>query len=127
MSSITYDELKDRVGRKLGIVATGQSLSAEDGEVIAEALLDVQAQVVILLQSGFFDVVNGIDNALADPFAEIAAGQLVDEFGIPEPKRSELKSQRLGLPGRSLAERRLRALVETPTVKLQTTTDVTYV
>lgn len=126
MSSITFAELKDRVGRKLGVLTDGNSLSAEDGSIIGEALLDVQGQVVILLQSGFFDVENGIDNALADPFAEITAGQLVDEFGIPEPKRSELKNQRLGLPGRSLAERRLRALVETPTVKLQTTTDVYY-
>lgn len=120
MTDKTYAEMKDIVAQKLGILAAGDSLSAEDGDVIGSTLLQVQAQLDRLgLVS--FDVESGMDEAYADPVAEIAASMLVDTFMVPEPMRSEMRFRgMLGAPGRSPAERRLRYLLDGLTTKLAT-------
>ena len=85
------------------------------------------ANVVELDRLGILSAsfVDGIDELHAFPVIRMAAARLVDEFDIPEPRRSLLVADgALGVPGRSLAERQLRAIEETPTTKLKTTTDV---
>jgi hypothetical protein len=127
VADLSYGDLKGRVGRKLQILADTETLSAEDGELVEDALLSVQAA---LRQLGVvsLDVERGINEPYADPVAAMAAAQLVDEFQIPEPRRSQLVAAGLvGLPGRSLAERRLRGMLDGTTIKVRTTTDVTYV
>jgi hypothetical protein len=126
--NVTFAELQARVGRKLGILAEGTSLSAEDGAVIGAALQDVEEQAALLMNGLPFTVTTEMANAYADPVVDMAAALLVNEFGIPEPKRSQLLVMgALGAPGRSPAERKLRLLAEVPTEKLVTKTDVTIV
>jgi hypothetical protein len=124
---VTLAELKNRVAQKLGLIAAGQDVNAEDGSLIGQTLTDLQEQIAVL-QFGFFNFDDGVEQAYADPVALMAAAHLVDEFGVPEPKRSQLISTgALGIPGRSLAERRIRDLAGSPTTKLTTTSDVTYI
>lgn len=127
MADLSYGDLKNRVAQKLQILADTESLSAEDGAKIADGLLSVQAELsrigVVTL-----DVERGINEPYADAVALMGAAHLVDDFQIPEPRRSQLLAQGgIGLPGRSLAERRLRAMVDGVTVKLATAHDVTAV
>ena len=125
MADLSYADLKVRTARKLRILADSEPLSTEDGDVIGQALLSVQ-EYFLRLGVIAFDVENGIEEPYADPMAAMAAAQLVDEFQIPEPYRGLLVTQGLpGIPGRSIAERRLRQLVDGVTVKLVTSSGTT--
>jgi hypothetical protein len=125
MSSATYIELQQRTAEKLGLVATGQTVSADDGNRIGQTLLDIQ-ETLAQRQVVFLDVLDGVDRPYADPLAHMAAAHLVDEFGVPEPKRSALQQTGgLDVPGRSWAERRIRAIADSPTTKLTTDVDFT--
>lgn len=124
MAEVTWLELKTRVARRLQLIAETESLPANYGDTIADALLSVQGQLNALGVASF-DVENGIDHAYVDPLVDMAAAELADEFGLPEPRRTIVKSQALGMPGRSMAERRMRALF--PARKIQTEHDMTVV
>lgn len=128
MADVTYNELQDRVARKLQIVGDAESLDADYAAIIIDGLLAIQAQVNRVGVASF-DVANGIDYPYVEPFAEIVAAELVDDFQIPEPRRSQLiASAKWGMPGRSPAERNLRNLLDGVTNKLfVTATDVTVV
>lgn len=123
----TYHELKERTARKLGILNDAMSLSADDGAIIGQALLDVQDQFYSLSQLPGLDVENGCDNEHADPVVSMAAAQLVDEYGTPEPRRSQLvMGGRIGLIPPSIAYRLLKKMLE-DRAKLQTVVDFTVI
>ena len=125
MADLSWTDLKVRTARKLRIIADSEPLSTEDGDVIGQGLLSVQ-ETLSRLGLVSLDVENGIEEPYADPVAAMAAAQLVDEFQVPEPYATKLVGNGLiGLPGRSLAERRLRYLLDGVTVKLASTTDGT--
>ena len=118
MADLTYNELQERVAQKLQLIADAESLDANYAAVIMDGLLAVQAQ---LSRMGIasLDVENGIDHIYVDPIAEMTAATLVDDFQIPEPRRSALiAAGKLGLPGRAPAERFLRDLLDGVTNKL---------
>lgn len=121
MASVTYEELKAEVGRKLGIVAEAQALTADQGDRVAFAIDSVQAQ---LAQVGIgLSPRYGMDFAYVDAFADAAAAELVDFYQVPEPRRSRLLANLIAMPGRGLAERRLREMFKAD--KLQTVVDFT--
>jgi hypothetical protein len=120
MPAVTYDEFQDRVARKLQIVATGQSIAPEDAAVIQDAAKSISAQVSI---AGIaLDLENGVDHEYVNAAADLVASECADDFGIADPRRSMLKANGWGLPGRSPAERALRRSYTT--AKLATDTDV---
>ena len=124
---VPYADLKVRVARKLQIVADSESLSAEDGELIEVGLSAVETAINTLGITSL-DIADGVNEPLAEPLVMMAAAYVVDEFQIPDPRRSVLRAEgMIGLPGRSIAERQLRTLVNSPTVKLAVATDVTYI
>jgi hypothetical protein len=123
----TYDEMKTRVGRKLGIVTDTISLSAEDAEIIGQALMDVQEQIHVLAQKPHLNVEYETATEYADALAAITAASLVDEYGTPEPKRTQLLMlAKLGSIPPSPTQQYLLKLLASPQSKLITTTDVTY-
>lgn len=109
--SISFPIMKERIARKLGVLAVGNTLSAEDGELIGERCLSLQKQLEA------FEIVNldfedGIDELYDDIISAMVAALLVDDFMLPEPKRSTLaKEGVLGLPVASVAERQLRKVL----------------
>jgi hypothetical protein len=122
----TYDEMKTRVGRKLGIVTDTISLSAEDAEIIGQALMDVQEQIHVLAQRPALNVEYETATEYADALAAITAAQLVDEYGTPEPRRTQLITlARLGMIPPTPTQQYLLKLLASPLAKLVTTTDVT--
>ena len=121
MADVSFVEFKTRVAKRLQLIAETEDLPVEYGDDIGLASLSVQAQVAEL-GIGAFDLENGIDHRYVDVVADLVAAELADEFNLPEPRRSMVKSQALGLPGRSMAERRLRLLFPSP--KKQTTHDM---
>jgi hypothetical protein len=125
MAYVTNAELQQLVAEKLGLVPTGQTVAADDGAKIGETLVGLQEQLA-QERIAFFDVNTGVDPAYQEPLVAMAAAHLVDDFGIAEPRRSQLEAKGLlGMPGRSWAERRIRALADAPTTKLATTIDFT--
>jgi hypothetical protein len=124
MADITYAELKTRIGGKLGVIADSEALTAGDESVIAKACLSVQSQLDVLNVCQFA-VEYGLEEAYSDAFADLVAAECADTFDIPEPKRSTIASQKLSLPGRSFAERRLRSMFIS--TKQVAKTDVTVV
>ena len=120
MADVTQAQLMDRVAQKLGILAATDTLSAEDGEVIRVALKSVAMQLAKLEIASFY-IENGLAYEYADAFSDLAAAELADVFEVPEPRRSILSANRLGMPGRSPAERRMRSYF--PSEKLQTVVD----
>ena len=118
MADLTYNELQSRVAQKLQLIADSESLDANYAALIIDALLAVQAQLS-RLGIASLDVENGIDHIYVEPIAEMTAAMLVDDFQIPEPRRTQLVAAgKLGLPGRSTAERFLRDLLDGVTQKL---------
>ena len=127
MADVTYEQLQERIARKLQIIASAESLDANDAAVIIDGLLSVQAQLD-RLGIATFDVQSGIDHPYVEVIAQMGAAELVDDFQIPEPRRSQLfAAGKIGLPNRSLAERALRDLIDGTTAKLSVSTDVTVV
>lgn len=121
---VSYVDIQERIARKLQIVADTEQVSAEDGEVIKGGMAAVEA-ALDGLGIGSFNFEDGLNEPMADPIVQMVAGYLVDEFQLPEPRRSQLKIEgMIGMPGRSVSERRLRALMDVPTAKLQVTVDV---
>lgn len=124
MADISYAELKKQIGQKLGLIADSEDLQSGDAAIIAQKCLSVQAQAQ-LLNIVSLVVEGGIDEAYADAFGDLVAAECADSFMLPEPKRSQVASQKIGLPGRSPAERRFRSLFIS--TKQQTRPDVTVV
>jgi len=103
--------MKERIARKLGVLAVGNSLSAEDGDLIAERCLSLQKQLEAL-EIVTLDFEAGIDELYDDIISAMVAALLVDDFMVPEPRRSTLAREGiLGLPAASPAERQLRKVL----------------
>lgn len=124
MAEVSWLQLQTRVAKRLQLITESESLPAEYADDIQDALRSVQAQLSAL-RIGAFDVESGIDDAYVDAFVDLTGAELADEFGLPEPRRSLLKAQALGLPGRSPAERKMRALF--PSRKPVTLHDMTII
>lgn len=109
--SVNFPTMKERIARKLGVLAVGNSLSAEDGELIAERCLSLQKQLEAL-EIVNLDFEDGIDELYDDIISAMVAALLVDDFMLVEPKRSTLAREgALGLPVASPAERQLRKVL----------------
>ena len=109
--SVTFAQMKERVGRKLGVLAAGNSLSAEDANLISERCRSLQKQLdeLGIAQIDFDD---GIDELIDNIIVAMVAALLVDDFMLGEPKRSQIASEgALGLPVASPAERQLRKIL----------------
>lgn len=127
MADVTYSDFQLRVARKLGIIHEAESLDANYAATIIDGILSIQAQID---RQGVasFDLANGVDYPYVDSLAEIVAAELVNDFQIPDPLKSQIYGQgKWGLPGRSPAERRLRDLLDGTTQKIRVKHDLTAI
>jgi hypothetical protein len=101
---------RQRVGQRLGIVPAAASLSAEDDALVSEAYKSLMGE---LTEHGLcMWGPETVPTQYADALIGMTAAMLVDEFGISEPRRSQLiATHAFGLPVASPGERRLRAMV----------------
>lgn len=108
--------MRERTGRKLGILPVAGSLSAEDVSVLDEKLSALQRQLAALSIANI-DFDDGVDEAYADIIVDMLAALSVDDFMLTEPKRTKLAVEGiLGLPNTSVAERRLRKVLQAPLI-----------
>jgi hypothetical protein len=115
---VSLPQFKERVARKLGVLAVSNSLSAEDGELIGEKCDAIQKQLQDL-DIATIDFDDGIEDVMVDSIIAMVAALLVDDFMLGEPKRSKIAQEGiLGLPTTSMAERQLRKILS-PTVVSQ--------
>lgn len=104
------EDFQRRVAQRLGVLPVSGTLAAEDAAVIQGAYEG------LVLELGEHSLAWwNADEAVPDTFADVLIGMvaaaLVDDFTIPEPRRSQLIAQcAFGLPAVSSNERRLRAL-----------------
>lgn len=86
----TLTTLAPLVGRKLGILAAGEALSAEDSTVIQTAITsafdDLSGRDIIPGDLASFTTAT-IPQALGEGFALLAAGIVGSEFGIDDEAR----------------------------------------
>ena len=110
--SIQFAQMKERIARKLGVLAVGNSLSPEDANLIGQRCLSVQKQLEAL-EIVVIDFENdGIDELYDDVIVAMVAALLVDDFMLTDPKRSQIAGEGvLGLPQASIAERQLRKIL----------------
>ena len=107
---------KQRVGQRLGIVPTAGSLSAEDGELIEAAYLSLVSELGEHNLAWWYHP-ESVPDGYTDILSGMVAAMLVDDFGLSEPRRSQLIAQHaFGQPVASPSERRLRAMMRIPAV-----------
>lgn len=109
--AISSNEFKEKVGQKLGILATSESLSAEDGALIGDKMdaLERMLGEREIVQVSFADE---IDVIFMEPLVAMVAAMCVDEFGVQGQERADLlNGGLLDLPVSSHAERQLRKIV----------------
>ena len=107
---MTLSDFYRRVAQKLGVLPVGQTLSADDQDVIRESYVGLMEE---LLEHGlaWWNTDEDVPDKYAEPLIGMVAAAVVDEFTIPEPRRSQLIVQHgFGLPVASVSERRLRAI-----------------
>jgi hypothetical protein len=98
----------------LGIVPTAGSLEAEDETLVEGAYESLVAELLA------HDLANwNSTDAVPDEYADICVGltaaRLVDEFELPEPRRSLILAQSaFGMSAPTPDERRLRRLMAVP-------------
>jgi hypothetical protein len=124
MADLSYANLQKLIGQKLQIIADSEPLNADYASKIQDRCISVQEQID-RLEITSLDVERGIEYTLSDAFADLVAAECADVFQIPEPRRSLLVAQKMGMPGRSAFERRFRSLIYTD--KPVITHDVTVV
>jgi len=104
-------ELATRVAQKLGILSVGEVLNAEDAELINSKMESVRDQLDDM-RIVSVDLESGLRDTYVNAFVDITSAQLVDDFELPEPRRSTIRAEGLlGLNPMSPAERWLRKLV----------------
>lgn len=103
-------DFQRRVAQRLAVLPVGGTLSAEDAEVIQGAY-DNLLQELGEHDLAWWNADEAVPDRYSDCLIGMVAANLVDDFTIPEPRRSQLIGQgAFGLPATSIAERRLRAL-----------------
>jgi hypothetical protein len=102
---------RQRVGQRLGIVPAAGTLSAEDGELIGNAYASLVAELIEHNLAAWYNP-DSVPDAYTEVVSGMVAALLVDDFGVSEPRRSQLiATHAFGLPVASPGERRLRAMV----------------
>ena len=97
-----------RVGQKLGVLATTEEFSAEDVALVADAYVGLWS----LLESeqlATWDVDDVVPDNVSLALVDVLAAHLVDEFALPDPRRSQIRMEGLwGATPATIGERRLR-------------------
>jgi hypothetical protein len=121
--SISFPQMKERIARKLGVLPVGNSLSAEDANLIGEHCGTIQEKLSAL-DLASIDFEDGIDDTYSDVIVAMVASTLVDDFMLVEPKRSLIAGEgAIGLPVASPAERQLRKILAPTRVSRPVKTD----
>ena len=104
------EDFQRRVAQRLAVLPVGGILYADDASVIQGAYAG------LLHEFGehnlaWWNADEAVPDQYADPLVGMTAARVVDDFTIPEPRRTQLIAQgAFGLPNVSMDERRLRAL-----------------
>lgn len=103
-------DFQQRVAQRLSIVPTSGFVSAEDAEVIGQAYTALMRELAAL-ELAHWDAEAELPDLYADCLVGMTSAAVVDEFTIPEPRRSQIIGQHaFGSAPISPTERRLRSL-----------------
>lgn len=114
--AVTLADLYQRTGAKLAIIRADESLSAEDGDLIADHYAALHDQ---LLSEGLatWSVTDSLPDWSVPIVVDLLASLLVDQYGIEEPRRTMIRAEgMLGSAPVSPAERKLRRQLALPYV-----------
>lgn len=107
---MTLADFYKRVAQKISILPVGGTLSSDDADVIRVAYENLVHEL-LEHDLAWWNDDEDVPDLYADCMIGMTAASVVDEFTIPEPRRSQLIAQHaFGLPMASVSERRLRAL-----------------
>ena len=112
--AVTLADLYQRTGAKLAIIRADESLSAEDGDLMADTYASLHDQ---LLSEGLatWSATESVPDWAAPILVDLLAALLCDHFGLEEPRRSLLRAEgALGNAPVSPAERKLRRQLALP-------------
>lgn len=114
--TVALADFYQKVGAKLGIVRSDESLSAEDAALVASAYAGLHEQ---LLSEGLttWSASDELPEWACPIMVDMVAAVVVDDFGVEEPRRAALiVGGQLGMSPVSLAERKLRRQLALPYV-----------
>lgn len=104
------EDFQRRVAQRLSVLPVAGSLSAEDASLIQGAYSGL-LQELGEHNLAWWNADEAVPDKYTDPLIGMVAARLVDDFTIPEPRRTQLIAQgAFGLPSASMDERRLRSL-----------------
>ena len=112
--SVLLADFQQRVGQRLGIVRASEPLSVEDAELILAAYVSLWHEL------NAHDLTNwaptdAVPTYVSEIMVGMTAARLVDEFELPEPRRSSILVQSsFGMATPTPDERRLRRLMAVP-------------
>lgn len=90
---MTLENFYRRVLQRLGILASGETASAEDRALVEETYTAVYEEISARIGNrAYWSVTGEVPDELALPLATIVAFQLVDEFEVPVEKVMKLRS-----------------------------------
>jgi len=104
------EDFQRRVAQRLAVLPVSGTLDANDADVIQGAYENLLAELGEH-NLAWWNADEAVPDIYADCLIGMTAAMIVDDFTIPEPRRSQLIVQcAFGLPNVSMNERRLRSL-----------------
>lgn len=104
---MTKNELYRRVLERVQVAAEGEPAQPEDVQLVAERYRFVH-ELLVDRELSDWDPDSDIPDGAAPAVIMVVAAYSVEEFGIPEPRKTSLKVEGLlDLPQPSLAQRQL--------------------
>lgn len=112
MTAYTKAQLRDRVLQELGILATGETATAEDAALVETTIDDQHA---MLDREVFVTwVTSAIPDTVIEPLTVVLAARLAGRYGLPADRRQEL----LTLAALAMGELRTQVQAETDTAPI---------
>lgn len=88
MATYTKAQLRNRVLRELGVLAAGETATAEDAQVVEEM---IDAFHAMLEREVFIDwSLDAIPQNIYEPLAAVVAARCAGQFGVAGPRLAEL-------------------------------------
>lgn len=109
MTAYTKAQLRDRVLQELGVLAVGETATAEDAALVETTIDDQHA---MLEREIFLTWTTAtIPDTVIEPLTVVLAARLAGRYGLPADRRQEL----LGLAAIAMGEVRTQVQAETDT------------
>ena len=117
---MTLENFYRRVLQRIGVLASGETASAEDRALVLETYASVYEEILARIGNrAYWSVSGDVPDELALPLASIVGYQLADEFELPMEKVMKLRADAEDGPDAGWAKVLTLTARYQPTIKLE--------